>query len=205
MLDADLISKLAHWDLLELLPQLLGCTRQQMATLASVPSRAKRAATGERDKLFASAEVGLRALNFLGTIGKLPPPNVLVLQRLQGEPAIDAGEALLIASSTLNDLILTGDKRSVEALSRLAKSEPPLTRHMLCLEHLLLRLLAILSVEVLRARVRLHPKIDKAVLAIFGSQCQASEADIREGLQSYIRDIEGRCAAMHFVAPPYTG
>ena len=58
LVDNDALLKAAHWDLLDVVPALLGCTWQRTACLSQFPPRVARAEA----KLFANPDVA-RALS----------------------------------------------------------------------------------------------------------------------------------------------
>lgn len=51
-IDADALAKLAHWQILPILPTITGMTWNRMATISSLKHRAHRASTKPDGRLF---------------------------------------------------------------------------------------------------------------------------------------------------------
>lgn len=118
---------------------------------------------------------------------------------------LDSGESQLFAISSLRrgPLVLTGDKRAVEALETILGQQAPLEglRHnVACLEQALARLLRVLSGAELRRRVCAASDADKAASICFRcSAAVSTENFCPRGLYSYVRDLRRR--APHVLAP----
>lgn len=120
LVDVDAIGKLAHWNILPLLPEILGCPWSEIGTVSSLIYRAKRAITKPDGKVFhtsAAAEIAVEAITHMATdLGK---PSAHVLEAMSASNHIDAGEAVLLATiaDQPNGAFLTGDKRALRALA----------------------------------------------------------------------------------------
>jgi hypothetical protein len=195
LIDADAFAKLAHWNLLDELPRIFACSWEDMSVLPSVGHRAKRVVEGKADRLFFDKAAAERALRAIERMGTMPAPDTTSLEFLQNAPQIDAGEAVLFASAGDHGYVLTGDKRALTALTKTAT--PPLAQRLqgriVCVEQVLVRALDLMGFEQLRERVCPHRTIDKMVAAVFGSTCQTTESDVRQGLNSYIRAARTDC------------
>ena len=202
LVDADVVSKLAHWDLLSRLPTLLHCSFLQMATVPSVPHRAARVVAGHNDKLFSTRLAAKRALAFCEQIAPLPPPDPRILGALQGNAHIDAGEALLLACASSKSFLLTGDKRALDALAHAPAVEVPCKGQILCLEQIVLMALKVMSLPTIRTHICPHREIDKSIGAAFGSDCSAGEADVQAGLRSYIEHLRNSTSGWLAPFPP---
>lgn len=113
--------------------------------------------------------------------------------------SLDAGESQLSAMAVHRalSLLVTGDKRAIEALEVLLHQHPELSAlcgKVRCLEQAVLRALgAAGSAGTLRAAICSEPQIDKALTACFVCHTdQPSEGDFEAGLQSYIAEMRKR-------------
>lgn len=194
LVDADVISKLAHWELLDYLPQAFTVPWHSLATMPSLRYRAQRAIE-KSDKLFcthAAARAALDAINRMGPLPEMVDPEFIVAaQRI---PELDPGEAVLLATAVANPraYVLTGDKRALAASvssGDVLQSER-LNGRLICLEQFILHILNQIGLDQLRIRLCREPRLDRAITAVMGSTCTASEADVRQGLGSYISDAK---------------
>lgn len=189
-IDVDAVSKLAHWKVLPLLPEITGLPWSSMSSVSSLKHRAHRAIERLDGKLFRSAEAAATAKNALVQMPEAPEPAPDLLAALAGYPDIDSGEAILLALTAQAEdaFLLTGDKR---ALRRLAQT--PLSGRfagrILLVEQVLMRCLKNPGRLWLLANVCPHREIDKAISICLGSACDASAANIEMGLGSYIAEI----------------
>ena len=197
LVDVDALAKLAHWKLLEELASLTGVPLTQCATLTSARYRAKRAIAKPDKKLFRTTEAAQIALAAADCMtGQIDPRNELI-PVLQDIPGIDAGEAVLLSATagSPDAQLLTGDKRALRALSQLNSEHlAKLAGKIIVIEQLLLATLNQHGINRLRELVCPHKDIDKAIGIVMGSRCDASESAVREGLNSYIREIASSCS-----------
>lgn len=187
LMDNDALLKAAHWNLLDVVPTLVGGAWADSACLPTFPPRVHRV----ESRLFADPEVAkaLEAKLVLST--ELPKPNPNVLDALQADPGIDAGELLLFGAlaASPESVLLTGDKRALRAVA--CTSIKGLFQHrVVCVEQLLWRALDQLGASALVAQVRHWTPRDQTALAIFGRLGDKSEADLRGGLGSYLRSLD---------------
>lgn len=195
LLDVDAAVKLAHWRLLIELPVLLGCQWQDIATISSLRYRALRAQDAPDGRLFHTCEAASLVLAALEHMQPLPAPDPDRLAAFQDVPGIDPGEALLfsLAADQGDAVVLTGDKRALGALATLAPEMGELLRgRVLTVESIVELALRHFGIDWLRERVCPSKDIDKAIAAVMGSRCDAPEDSVREGLQSYLRDVRRR-------------
>jgi hypothetical protein len=193
LMDNDALLKAAHWDLLDVVPTMVGGTWADTACLPTFPPRVHRAEA----KLFADASVAKALEVRLALTVQLPDPDVTVLSALQGESGIDAGELLLFGAlaATPGTVLLTGDKRALRAVA-LTGTLSRYQNRVMCVEQLLSQALDQLGAQTLQARVRRWTPRDQTALAIFGRQGDKSEADLREGLRSYLHSLEGETSGL---------
>ncbi|MGK3988217.1 hypothetical protein WME99_34565 [Sorangium sp. So ce136] len=115
---------------------------------------------------------------------------------------IDVGEAVLIscASRSPDSLLLTGDKRSLQALSKDKACEPIFQRlagRVLSLEHIVLELIRVQGFERVRQLVVPAMQCDTALRSAFGSGMQAQESSVVQALQAYISGMPANLMRKH--------
>lgn len=191
--DNDIISKLAHWRLLENLTSVFNCSVHQIYTLPSLVVRAKKAIV-KPDKLFRDTHTANYAYDFLKQLSVQIAPDVQVVADLQLNPNIDYGEALLIAIALSDEksLIATGDKRAIASIGNLqAKGQLiDLQKRIVCLEQLLCCFIELISFSSVQNCIKNLPEIDMTAKAVWGSRMDSSEESVFEGLNSYIRSLK---------------
>jgi hypothetical protein len=104
---------------------------------------------------------------------------------------LDGGESQLLAMMLTRDLrlLMTGDKRAVRAIDRLADHRLP-ARFVCCLEQLVLVFVRRLGVAFVREHVCKKPAADKAMATCFACHSSVSDtAAVVEGLCSFIEDL----------------
>ena len=109
----------------------------------------------------------------------------------------DTGESQLLAVLLRRGapLLLTGDKRAIRAIHGLGISGTD--GRIACLEQLMASILAKWDYTKLRQRVCGEPNADKAMTICFAcSSPQVTEAGIRDGLASYVRDLRRSTATL---------
>ncbi len=193
LMDNDALLKAAHWGLLDVVPTLVGGTWADTACLPTFPPRVHRA----EPRLFADGSVAKVLEACLAQCTELPEPHAGVLAALQIQPGVDAGELVLLGAlaTTADALLLTGDKRALRAVAPTGTT--PLYQHrVVCVEQLLLHALDHLGAPTLVGRVRLWTPRDKTTLAIFGRTGDKTDADLRDGLGSYLRFLDGEAPGL---------
>ncbi|HVZ19309.1 MAG TPA: hypothetical protein VG897_19475 [Terriglobales bacterium] len=207
LIDADALSKLAHWDLLEELALLTGTPIAETATLSSLVHRAARSCAKPDGKLFRDAVAASRAHAYLSQFAPLPSPAEDVLALMQHVPAIDPGEALLFAAlhARPDTLLITGDKRAITALARAAPL-PLLTsfaNRILTIEQIVLALLEVKGIDWLREHVCPSRSLDKAIGIVMGSECRAPAESVEAGLRSYIANLRSTTGRLLCATAPF--
>lgn len=99
---------------------------------------------------------------------------------------LDVGESQLVAILLERQLslILTGDKRAIAAIAKLKAGE--VGQRVVCLEQLVISLLAVIPHDELRKRICAEPTADKAITNCFGCGVpHLTHHDIVAGLSSY--------------------
>lgn len=187
LLDNDVLLKAAHWDLLDVLPGLVGCKWPDMACLPQFPPRVARVEA----QLFADPSVAHALSARLAFCCELPAPDVGVIAALQSLPNIDAGELLLTGAlaATPGALLLTGDKRAVTALSASPVARDCRERF-ICTEQLLWSALDVLGALEVTRRVRRWSFRDVTARIVVGTEIDKSADELRDGLISYIHALD---------------
>lgn len=196
LVDVDAMCKLAHWQALELLPQVTGLPLARCETLPSCRFRALKAAEKPDGRLFRSADAALAVVRVVDLFAEMPQPSSVHLATFEDVPGVDAGEAVLLAHllGDANAVLLTGDKRALRALAALPPSvRAPLARRILSVECFVKCVLDLVGIDELRARVCQWKDVDKAIAIVMGSRCDQGEASVREGLQSYLGELASLC------------
>jgi hypothetical protein len=110
--------------------------------------------------------------------------------------SLDVGESQLCAMVMERAIprLVTGDKRAILALEQLISVDSSLLKlqtKILCLEQLLLLVLVKVSFSELRVSICREPEVDKVMTICFSCRsANSSEQNLRDGLGSYIRDIQ---------------
>lgn len=189
-IDADALSKLAHWNILPVLPELTATPWSGMATVSSIKFRALKATTAPDGKLFRCPKAAARSVEAIQQMATPGTPDAEVMAIFAGRPEIDPGEATLLAlmGAGTQDCLLTGDKRALRALARIPEASRWCGR-IFTVEQVVACCLHSKGRDWLLEMACPFKEVDKAVANCLGSDCNASEVSIREGLASYIREM----------------
>lgn len=170
-------------------PKVLGAARFMLATHVA---KARRVA----DVAAAAAELAAVTPK-LEDIEPTPEESTLAadieaLAATSGLP-VHGGESQLLAMLMMRSTrrLLTGDKRAIEAISKMLSPLPP--HRIACFEQLLGSLIEVLGPNVVRSAVCAEPAVDKAL----ASACCCASApgtDPRPGLESYIEDLRKKAS-----------
>lgn len=196
LIDVDAMCKLAHWRLLELLPAVTGVMPCACSTLASARFRAMRSLTKPDGKLFRCVDAATAVIAAAEEFRELPQPDPTLLTRFQDVGGIDAGEAVLLARLIEDSqaLLLTGDKRALRAVASLGEMvRVSMAARVVPVECIIKCVLDAYGLDELRTRVCTWKEVDKAVAIVMGSRCDLPEPSVRDGLESYIRELRGLC------------
>lgn len=189
-IDVDALSKLAHWNILPLLPSLLAISWKQMATMSSLRYRVQSAIAKPDGKLFHSIQAAKTAAVCIGNMASCGVPDPNIIAAFSDIPQIDAGEAVLF-SLLIQDpsaRLLTGDKRAVKALARHSLAQA-FEGRIICLEQVIAMAMKVKGHAWILENICPQREIDKAVAVVLGSRCDAAEIQIVDGLSSYISEL----------------
>ncbi len=190
VVDVDALCKLAHWNVLPLLPELTGYSWKEMGTVSSLSYRAKKAIATPDGKLFRSTDAAKAALDALEKMGEPFEASPTILATLSEVSQIDAGEAVLLATiaDDPNGRFLTGDKKALRALSNLGCAFY-FSGKILLLEHILKSCLELKGCKWVLENLCPFREVDKAIAMILGSRCDANIENLTAGIHSYINEI----------------
>jgi len=194
-IDVDAMVKLAHWRILDELPNIVGLPWHDCATLFSLGFRAKRSLNSPDKKLFHSEAAATTVYEVTQRMSQLNQEiDESLLAELESARGIDAGEAVLLSNVIHgeNNKLITGDKRAIHALSKL-----PLKDHffgkIIILEQVILASLIQHGDKWLLERICPYRDLDISVKISLGSQCNSVDREIRKALASYINEIDVLC------------
>ena len=205
LMDNDALLKLALYGLLDEAVSVFGCTASDVCVLAT--AKYSLLPAKNRLQLCKDEESAARLEAFLRTssplnVGAADPE---LLDLLNIIPNIDTGEALLFAVGSTNrdTLVITGDKRSLVALcsyDSVSNVSEALAGRVLSMEVLFLMLIEH-QFALIQERVRAKPDVDKTLNIVFGVTVPGNVESVREGLDSYIRDLFSKTGTLLYVPP----
>lgn len=183
LIDTDAFCKLAIAGLLREGVEVLGAELRECERLPALPPMLRRGTLRRRF----GAEACESMLRIAAQLRSLPEPAPEWLDPLAPVQAIDPGEALILAAAAESGaMVVSGDKRALEALKDLEAHRDALAGRIVVLEALLLRLCRDLGTDVVRQRVRPLEALDRVVRVCFSSQGSEPE----EGLLSYFKNLQ---------------
>lgn len=181
--DTDAFCKLSAIGLFKDAAKVLGGEPGEVALLPALPHMLRRS-RGLRKQLGDTLADSLVSLAEAQPLVTAAPPEVAAL--LAGKNEIDVGEVQLLALAASESLLLiSGDKRALAAVSKVAEVAPMLAGKLVCLEAMMLALCKTLGVERIRAAVAPHRRIDKVFQVCFSDGGTPVEC-----LGSYLRDLQ---------------
>jgi hypothetical protein len=196
LVDVDAMCKLAHWNLLELLPAITGIEASACSTLESTRYRALKSLRKPDGKVFKCVEAAAAVIAAVDGFGELAQPDPALLTQFQDIAGIDSGEAVMLARlmEDPNALFLTGDKRalrSVAAMDLSARSS--IAARVVPVECIIKCVLDLYGLDELRIRVCTWKSVDKAITIVMGSRCDLAESSVRDGLTAYLTELHQLC------------
>jgi hypothetical protein len=182
LIDTDAFCKLAISGLLSDALAILNVNTSQCGRLPALPYMLRK---GALPRIY-GAEACSGIVDFAMGVASITDPDPEWIDRLLQVPDIEVGEAQLFAFAAANSLmVITGDKRSLQALKNIDIYIDALAGRIVVLEALLLILCNQLGQDELRNRIGGIIESDKMLKICFSSE----NSDLRQGLESYYRDI----------------
>ncbi len=196
LIDSDAFCKLVVSDLLREAAQALGAELEECRRLPALPHMLRRGGLRRRYGGEAS-DAMLRVAERLPSITE--PSSSIWLDPLVPVQAIDPGEALIFAAAAESGaMIVSGDKRALEALKELEDHREALEGKIVALEAVLLELCRSLGSDLVRKRIQPLVDLDTGVRACFSSE----DTDPEEGLSSYLNDLMEKVFPLILWQPP---
>ena len=194
LVDNDIALKLAQCDLIDELPNVLGESPEHYfitpnARFQLLPRPKERGINrcGNEESYY-------RLTSFIEQATELPPVDDLDrLEALSNIPGIDSGEALLFASMCEyeNAILLTGDKRALEALQEHGDSFPEIldvvTESVVNFETALLLAWNEIGYPTLKQKLLGNPRPDGVLRTVLGESM--TEQSLQDCLCSYTRHL----------------
>jgi hypothetical protein len=193
LVDTDVFAKLGIAGLLDQLCELFGVSIDACARLPALPHMLRR---GALPALYGK-EACERLVVIAESMQLAPAASTEWLARLANVPQIDPGEAQLFASAAEHRLIVvTGDKRSVIAASKVDGMVEALAGRVASMEALLLGLCRRLGREHVRSALKplvtIEDRKEKMVRVCFSD----GNSDPEGALQSYFSDLKRNVAPL---------
>ncbi len=203
--DNDVILKLAQYGILKHL-SILFPAAIELIVLDS--ARYKLLPAKNRLAMCKTEEVASQVQAFLddAILASSQAFDAEILDRLNGYPGIDTGEAVLFAAAASADKarVLTGDKR---ALGGLAGLEDPGITHALSGKVIMLESLVqgFTQIDAKHTQnvVRSNPTVDKALTNVFGVSTPAAADSVLAGLESYKGHVKKTLGPLLNEGPPF--
>lgn len=198
--DNDVLIKGACFGLLSDLLDAVPCSANDVGVLGAAPYVIRGILkSGRLSTISKIARANFERLLKMVSILEPSPEEIAFAAELEAaaqhaSTSLDSGESQLCAILIIRPLswLLTGDKRAIKALELLVQRLPrvsPLAGKIICLEQLLLRLLAIRDPNEIR-RAICAAATDRALVICFScSNENVQEESWAEGLRSYIADL----------------
>lgn len=192
-IDSDAFCKLGAANLLNEAAAHLGVALASCERLPALPQMLRR---GKLRKWLGDA-LSNELLPVAEQLPRLTGVDESWLGRLAGISNIDPGEAQLFAAVTSGSaLLLSGDKRALQAASTLPELVEALAGRVVVVEALLIALCQSVGVEPIRQRVARLAPLDTAIRVCFSS------SDSMAGLRSYYESLAQAVAPLVLWAPP---
>lgn len=197
LFDTDAFCKLALSNLIRDTTRVLGAELRECGRLPALPYMLRRGGLRRRYGEDACESM----LQVASTLPRVTQPSATWLDPLTPVQMIDPGEALIFAAAAESGaMIVSGDKRALEALKDFQAHRDALAGRIVVLEALLLKLCRDLGTNLVRQRVRPLVALDRVVGVCFSSQ----GSEPVEGLRSYFMDLQTRVSPLT-LWDPYSG
>lgn len=203
LIDNDALLKLARYGLLDQALTLFKCNPTDVSVLPAAKYRLLPAKNRLRFCQDEESATRLEAFFEISNLLDAGLANPDLLDVLNAVPNIDAGEALLfaVAANNRNTLVITGDKRSLEALcsyDSVADVSKALAGRVVSLE-VLFSMLAEYQFTLIQERVRAKPDVDTTLKIVFGVTFPADCESVKKGFASYISDLRSKTGTLLYV------
>ena len=192
-LDNDIIRKLIAFGLFEEAIATLQITKAELRVLSTAKFVFRKEQNKQKrhtPKVWAEI---IELVESCSTISETTYDLAEIKQLEQFRNVIHEGEATLILATRgeIDFLLLSGDKNFMKALALIPDRTiyNRLCGRVVCLEQFVLKLIEVKDFIWVKERVLPERDCDGALKACFGSGEQATEANVRETLISYIKEV----------------
>jgi hypothetical protein len=198
LVDSDVFCKLGAADLFEPAAEVLGVGLADCARLRALPHMLRRGSLRRR-----VGDAQCDALLPLALqLPAIPVPPAAWLDLLAPLPAVDPGEAQLLACAAERDvLVMTSDKRALRAVKDVPGFADALRGKVVLLDVLLLELCMRHGDEVIRHALRASVSIDTMIAVAFSPDNRTP----REALRSYVASSVGELSPLTVWTPAVGG
>lgn len=182
LIDSDAFCKLAIGGVLDDAVRVLGEDLSNCGRLAALPHMLRR---GKLRRTF-GPDACDAVIDLTANVPVIGSPSEVWLDKLTPVDAIDPGEAQIFAAAAESGLIVvSGDKRALQALKTVAGFADALPGRIVVLEAIVIALCDDIGLSEIRTRMQPLIALDKVIQVCFS---QGNE-NPREGLVSYYRDL----------------
>lgn len=205
--DNDVAIKLAEYELLLCLQEIIANSGHDIQTLESLPYVAGLFKPTGRKNLPSNAKALEQLKAFIGKtdIASIAYPSTFQLIASINDPHLDEGELTLLGCALESDdpAFCSGDKRAIQAANKLVESKTLPLEHciIIILEHTLKILLKIHNPEEVISKVLGKPNVDKAIGLCFRGATPDTMENVFAALESYIGDLKRKCDSLTFWTP----
>lgn len=204
--DNDVVLKLAEYELLDDLIDLMTQCKMRTFVLPTLGFVAGLNNPKRAERLFSSADklVGVSRLIKSSATAEIRQTETIQLVSQLSFPGLDPGELTLIACATEvtgTAGIMTGDKRAIQVLNNITELTNLLRNCLfILLEHVAKHMLHSLEPAFVISKIASKPEIDTALRVCFKGKSTSELSQILDGLTSYIRDVELNCCNLNFLS-----
>lgn len=205
--DNDVAIKLAEYELLLCLQEIISNSGHHIQTLESLPYVAGIFNPNRKKNSLSNVKSLEQIKAFLATTGTASIALASTFQLIASinDPNLDEGELTLLgcALESDNSGFCSGDKRAVQAANKLVESKTlPLENCIIIiLEHTLKVILKARNTEEVLSKVLGHPDVDKAIAICFRGATPDTIENVFAALESYIGDLKRKCESLTFWNP----
>jgi hypothetical protein len=191
--DNDAIKKLAEADLLSEAVSIIRASGCQVYVLSTARFKFHTHNETKGAKKF-GIDVHRRIRDFIAAAQVARVVEGADYDVLAAVVGIDPGEAILFAAAAAEPsaLLITGDKTSIRALSNAATCATiarALKRRVICVEQIVSQVIEAKGFQYVRQKIASSAIHDGSLKLVFSRGLSSREADVREGLASFIRDL----------------
>ena len=206
-IDNDVVIKLAEYELLLCIQEIISNSGHNIQTLETLPYVAGMF-NQDRVKHIPSNVKALEQIKtFLESTGiaSITLPSTFQLIASINDPHLDEGELTLLGCALESDTsaFCSGDKRAIQAANKLVELKILSLENciIIILEHTFKILLKAHNTEEVIRKVLGNPNVDKAIAICFRGATLDTVDNVFAALESYIGDLKRKCDSLNFWTP----